>query len=217
MYVPSHAGLTKYDERTYDALMQLFDQLPLCAVVDQKYFAVHAGISPHCHTLEDIQRLNRFEEVPETGGLCDLLWSDPSDSLSGKWEENSRRSCSYFFGVRQARGFLTRNGLQLIIRGHEVSSEGFKYQSALNAPLTLTIFSAPNYCNHNRAAVAEISPAGLEVRTFAEVEHPVSLPNFQNLFAWSLPFVANCTDHLFKHLLKLAPGGQKITAILQSW
>ena len=98
--------------------MQLFDLLPLCAIIDGKYFAVHAVISPHCQTIEEIQRLDRFYEIPEKGGMCDLLWSDPSDASPTQWQPNDRRSCSYFFGVRQARGFLTMNGLKLIIRGH---------------------------------------------------------------------------------------------------
>ena len=40
--------------------MKLFDELPICAIIDQKFFAVHAGISPTCQTLEEIQQLNRF-------------------------------------------------------------------------------------------------------------------------------------------------------------
>lgn len=55
------------------------------------------------------------------------------------------RQCSYYFGIDQAKNFLNRNGLKLIIRGHEVEKEGFKYQKNHNVPLTLTIFSAPNY------------------------------------------------------------------------
>jgi hypothetical protein len=55
------------------------------------------------------------------------------------------------------------------------------------------------------------------VKTFSEVEHPVSLPNFQNLFEWSLPFIANCTEHLFTHLLKLAPlKNKKLQQIMHS-
>jgi serine/threonine-protein phosphatase 2B catalytic subunit len=60
MYPSPHPGLVKYSETIYDALMRLFDELPLCAIIDQKYFAVHAGISPSCQTLEEIQQLNRF-------------------------------------------------------------------------------------------------------------------------------------------------------------
>lgn len=30
----------------YERFMELFNKLPLCAVIDQTYFAVHGGISP---------------------------------------------------------------------------------------------------------------------------------------------------------------------------
>ena len=98
--------------------MKLFDELPICAIVDEKYFAVHAGISPSCHTIEDIQKIDRFMEVPDQGGMCDLLWSDPSDESMDCWKPNSNRKCSYFFGVNQVRNFLNFNHLKLLIRGH---------------------------------------------------------------------------------------------------
>jgi serine/threonine-protein phosphatase 2B catalytic subunit len=64
--------------------------------------------------------LDRFKEVPAKGGLCDLLWSDPVNQPIDSWKVNNVRQCSYFFGVDQARSFLGRNGLKMIIRGHEV-------------------------------------------------------------------------------------------------
>jgi len=44
-------GLSKYNQAVYDKLMNLFDMLPIAAVIDKKYFAVHGGISPHCKTI----------------------------------------------------------------------------------------------------------------------------------------------------------------------
>ena len=67
--------------------MELFDFLPICAIIDRMYFAVHAGISPETSLISkksililgDFQKINRFNEVPEKGVICDLLWSDPVD------------------------------------------------------------------------------------------------------------------------------------------
>lgn len=44
----------------------------------------------------------------------------------------------------------------MIIRAHEVHAEGFKYQKYMNVPLTLTVFSAPNYAeaHRNKGAIA---------------------------------------------------------------
>lgn len=41
--------------------------------------AVFAGLSPAMDTLDQINQLHRFEEVPHEGPMCDLLWSDPDD------------------------------------------------------------------------------------------------------------------------------------------
>jgi serine/threonine-protein phosphatase 2B catalytic subunit len=61
VYSSLKTGLAKYTEDVYDLIMKLFDELPICAIIDETYFAVHAGISPSCQTVEDIQKINRFE------------------------------------------------------------------------------------------------------------------------------------------------------------
>jgi serine/threonine-protein phosphatase 2B catalytic subunit len=71
----------KYDQEMYFEFMELFDQIPLGAIIDSRYFCVHAGISPDFKTIADIQKANRFKEPPEKGGVCDLLWSDPVDGF----------------------------------------------------------------------------------------------------------------------------------------
>ena len=56
--------------------------------------------------------------------------------------------------------FLNANSLKLIIRGHEVQMSGFKYQQSTDStPLTLTLFSAPKYCDsyNNKGAVAVLT------------------------------------------------------------
>lgn len=148
----------KFNAEVYDLMMTVFDMLPLCAIVDHSFFAVHGGISPHLGHVSELQKLNRFQEVPAKGLLCDLLWSDPLNDVDCKWRSNSMRQCSFFFGVHHSRSFLNKNNLKMIIRGHEVTDQGFKYQKYLHNLLTLTVFSAPNYADyyHNKGCVAEI-------------------------------------------------------------
>ena len=81
--------------------------------------------------MKDVQAINRFKEIPQKGEFCDLLWSDPVNYNCDGWKGNSTRQCSYVFGINQARTFLARNNLKLIIRGHEVEKEG--YSTALKA------------------------------------------------------------------------------------
>lgn len=103
-------------------------------------------------------------EVPETGALCDFLWSDPTENQSGYqtslYEFNDSRGCAFYFGLEATRNFLEVNNLLTVIRAHEVEFEGFRGFNWGNStfPLVITIFSAPNYCGFhgNKGAVLRI-------------------------------------------------------------
>jgi len=62
--------LYKYDAEIYDLLIDLFDSLPLAAIINGKFLAVHGGISPELTTISDLQKINRFKEPPKAG----LIW-----------------------------------------------------------------------------------------------------------------------------------------------
>lgn len=57
----------------------LFDYLPISAIVENSTFCVHGGLSPSLDTLDHIRELDRVMEVPHEGPICDLMWSDPED------------------------------------------------------------------------------------------------------------------------------------------
>lgn len=61
----------------------VFDYLALSALVggDGGVFCVHGGLSPSIKHINQILSLDRKQEVPHDGPMCDLLWSDPDDSL----------------------------------------------------------------------------------------------------------------------------------------
>jgi serine/threonine-protein phosphatase 2B catalytic subunit len=71
--------LERYDAEVYDLFMEAFDALPISALVAKKYLAMHGGISPDLHKLEDINKIDRFAEIPLDGIFCDLMWADPMD------------------------------------------------------------------------------------------------------------------------------------------
>lgn len=143
--------------------MDLFDRLPLAAIVNKKFLCVHGGISTAISSLEDIDRIDRVREIPKLGALCDLVWADPIDNDSGKISEglvktNDSRGCSYYFGYELSKRFLDKTGLVSIIRAHEAQANGFKMYNWGNSkdfPTVITIFSAPNYCDfyNNKGAV----------------------------------------------------------------
>lgn len=52
--------IDRYDENTYEIFLEVFNSLPLACLVDDKYLAMHGGISPDMQKLEDINRIDRF-------------------------------------------------------------------------------------------------------------------------------------------------------------
>lgn len=59
--------LEKFDEEVYNLIMDSFDNLPICALVDNKILAVHGGISPELKNINAINKLDRHKEIPKSG------------------------------------------------------------------------------------------------------------------------------------------------------
>mmetsp|Transcript_36359 Transcript_36359/g.49956 ORF Transcript_36359/g.49956 Transcript_36359/m.49956 type:complete len:307 (-) Transcript_36359:33-953(-) len=119
---------------------EIFDYLSLSALIDDKIFCVHGGLSPAINTLDQIRLIDRKLEVPHEGAMCDLLWSDPED-IDG-WGV-SPRGAGYLFGSEVVTHFNKLNNVELICRAHQLVMEGYKYM--FNESL-VTVWSAPNYC-----------------------------------------------------------------------
>uniref|UniRef100_A0AC35FXT8 Serine/threonine-protein phosphatase n=1 Tax=Panagrolaimus sp. PS1159 TaxID=55785 RepID=A0AC35FXT8_9BILA len=76
--------LRKYgNAKVWNYFTDLFDYFPLTALVESQIFCLHGGLSPSIDTLDHIRSLERIQEVPHEGPMCDLLWSDPDDR--GGW------------------------------------------------------------------------------------------------------------------------------------
>ncbi|KAF5391615.1 hypothetical protein D9757_002423 [Collybiopsis confluens] len=130
----------------------LFDYLPLTALIDNQIFCLHGGLSPSIDTLDHVRSIDRVQEVPHEGPMCDLLWSDPDDRCG--WGI-SPRGAGYTFGQDISEAFNHNNGLTLVARAHQLVMEGYSWGQDRNV---VTIFSAPNYCYRcgNQAAIMEI-------------------------------------------------------------
>merc|ERR1719324_331086 len=94
----------RYNIRIWKGFCETFNRLPFCAVVDDKIFCVHGGLSPELKNLDQIKRIARPTDVPDTGMVCDFLWADPDKEISG-WAE-SDRGVSYIFGPDVVQKFL---------------------------------------------------------------------------------------------------------------
>ena len=124
----------------------LFDFLPLAALIENSIFCPHGGLSPSIDSLDHIMTLDRLQEIPhevlvcaspalfasrapsshlplsQQGPICDLMWSDP-DERDG-WGI-SPRGAGYTFGQDITEQFNHNNGLKLIIRAHQLVMEGY--------------------------------------------------------------------------------------------
>ncbi|KAH9044467.1 Metallo-dependent phosphatase-like protein [Lactarius pseudohatsudake] len=127
--------------KTWKTFVDVFNCLPIAAIVASKIFCVHGGLSPSLQTMEDVKALQRPTDVPDYGLLNDLLWSDPSDTALD-WEDNER-GVSFCFGKAIINEFLVRYDMDLICRAHMVVEDGYEFW---NDRTLVTVFSAPNYC-----------------------------------------------------------------------
>ncbi|KAL3577753.1 hypothetical protein D5086_019257 [Populus alba] len=128
--------LRKYgNANVWKYFTDLFDYLPLTALIESQIFCLHGGLSPSLDTLDNIRALDRIQEVPHEGPMCDLLWSDPDDRCG--WGI-SPRGAGYTFGQDIAHLFNHTNGLTLISRAHQLVMEGYNWcQMCLKKELLL--------------------------------------------------------------------------------
>ena len=119
---------------------EIFDYLSLSAIIEDRIFCVHGGLSHSINTLDQIRTIDRKQEVPHEGPMCDLMWSDPED-IEG-WGL-SPRGAGFLFGGDVVTQFNQLNKLTLIARAHQLVMEGFKH---MFSDTLVTVWSAPNYC-----------------------------------------------------------------------
>lgn len=206
--------LHKYNSNIYKAMCDSFNTLPLAALMNDQYFCCHGGISPDLQTPEDLNKINRFREPPTRGLMCDILWADPVENYDEEVTDNapfipnSIRGCSYAYTFRAVLKFLQRNNLLSVIRAHEAQDAGYrmyKRSPETGFPTLLTIFSAPNYLDtyKNKAAVLKYGNNSMNIRQFAHEKHPYYLPNFMDVFTWSLPFVGEKVTDILVSVLNI--------------
>ncbi|KRZ84367.1 Serine/threonine-protein phosphatase PP1-beta [Trichinella sp. T8] len=151
-YDECETGKRRYNIKLWKTFTDCFNCLPVAAIIDEKIFCCHGGLSPDLQSMEQIRRIMRPTDVPDQGLLCDLLWSDPDKDVTG-WGENDR-GVSFTFGAEVVSKFLRRHDMDLICRAHQVVEEGYEFFAKRQL---VTLFSAPNYCGEFDNAGAMMS------------------------------------------------------------
>ena len=118
----------------------VFDFLPISAVIDNKIFCVHRGLSPDITSIDQINLIDRKNMTIKSGVIYDFLCRSPCDVVDDfYWFRISR---NYLFGNDTVAKFNKQNKIDLIVKSNNLIVEGFKY---IFNDQVLTIFSAPNY------------------------------------------------------------------------
>ncbi|CAI4210355.1 unnamed protein product [Parascedosporium putredinis] len=162
----------KYNERVFKLFSESFSALPLATLIGSKYLVLHGGLfSDDSVTLDDIRKLNRHNQRQpgQSGLMMEMLWTDPQDEPG---RGPSKRGVGLQFGPDITERFCIKNGLEAVIRSHEVRMDGYEVQ---HNGRCITVFSAPKYCDatENRGAYINIGPDyKLQFEQFDAVPHP---------------------------------------------
>jgi len=142
----------RHNIKVWKQFCDVFNCLPVSSVVDEKIICMHGGLSPELTSFEQVSRLVRPTDVPDTGIICDFLWADPDKDIAG-WAENDR-GVSFIFGPDVVTNFLHKWDMDLVCRAHQVVEDGYEFFAKRQL---ITIFSAPNYCGEFDNAGAMMS------------------------------------------------------------
>jgi len=151
----------RYSMQIWKAINECLNCLPVAAIIGERLFCVHGGLSPELlgpkGCLEQILEVERGPQanVPDSGLLCDFLWADPDLENNNGWAENAR-GVSYTFGPDVVERFLEKYDFDLIVRAHQVVEDGYEFFADRSL---VTLFSAPNYCGEfdNSGAIMTVN------------------------------------------------------------
>lgn len=150
-------------EELWEKFNDVFNYLPLAATINDKIFCVHAGISSHIQSLQDISNIpkpitenqisinNQFEK----GIIPDLICSE-ADPTIDEWRDGDKNASTYF-GKNAIQEFKNKFGIELIIRAHQMVENGIDYPFDPDKSC-VTLFSATKYriFNNNKGAIIHV-------------------------------------------------------------
>jgi serine/threonine-protein phosphatase PP1 catalytic subunit len=144
----------RHSVKLWKVFWDCFNCLPVAALIEDRILCMHGGLSPDLKHFDQIRKLYRPSEVPDTGLMCDLLWSDPEHGAKG-WPMNER-GVSFVFGEKVVDEMCELLDIDLICRAHQVVEDGYEF---FHKRKVVTIFSAPNYWNEfdNSAGIMSIA------------------------------------------------------------
>ena len=81
----------RYNVKLWKRFSELFNMMPIAAVIENSIFCVHGGLSPELTSIDQIRNIIRPTDVPDYGLLTDLLWSNPEKRSWWVWRRRRKR------------------------------------------------------------------------------------------------------------------------------
>jgi serine/threonine-protein phosphatase PP1 catalytic subunit len=133
------------DRRKFKEILNIYNVLPICALVNNSVLCLHGGIPQDFDILKKFkgQKCKNFHTVfnKNTQGIYQIMWNDPKPGLQG-FSDSFRGPGIKFFGSKAFEDFMKYNNLRYLIRAHECFPEGYRW---FFKDRLLSIFSSANY------------------------------------------------------------------------
>ena len=139
-------------DNTWFTFNALFKCMSLAAVVGKRIFCVHGGISEELKSLSQIQAIEKPYDIPLSGMINDIVWSDPCNKQG--FVMNEEREMSVAYGVDAVHSFLDDNKLDILCRAHQVC-DGFMIPFEDDSSC-ISIFTASS--EENGAGILQVGP-----------------------------------------------------------
>jgi len=169
----------KYGVAMWHAISNMFDDLPVTALVQGVLMCVHGGLPAKAAeqaglALADFRRLSKGDL---DGWVHELLWNDSSPMRGVR--DNQRGPGTFTFGADVTRKFMEQNSLRAVVRAHDVRMAGYTIEHGRRL---VTVFSAPNYCNlGNTAAFLHVGAEELTEHFCVRAAHFLAFPARKDL------------------------------------
>ena len=151
------------NEEIFKIICEVFNYLPLAAIINNNIFCISGGLSPDFETMEEINKIDRFVCIDNSDNIFGLMANSPVEysywkflyfyNIINGWMQDPKSNEEYFLEEVTER-FEKKNKIDLIICGRHLMEDGFRF---FHNNKLISLFSTPNFgINRNKGAIIEI-------------------------------------------------------------
>ncbi|VDP90324.1 unnamed protein product, partial [Echinostoma caproni] len=164
--------LKRFSRRIWNAITEIFNYLPVVAIIDDRVMCVHSGLSPINLKKFIKKSISLPTDIESNRLLMHFVWSEPDEDIQN-WDQNPAGR-GYLYGTKVVQDFCERYELQQIIRSSEMVRTGYEF---FPCPKLLTVFSAPDfmeiYSNDGGLVYLSNVDKDAERRCVLKLVHPI--------------------------------------------